>query len=123
VPNFDIIEPKITHRKARGKRSLNSANPQDELAATRIKLDGLGKRFNLEIQPNRNLLDPHFVYLTRNENRSEIMSDEHVTAQLDCFYQGKAEYRTKNGKRKKTLSQGSVAINLCGGLVTFAKSF
>lgn len=114
VPNFDIIQPKMVHhRKARGKRSLDYSS-ESKL----IQLQGLGRQFNIRIKPNVKLLDPHFVFLTRNENYSEIMPESHVQRELSCFYQGVVQhYSLEESDSNKV--EGPVALSLCGGLVSF----
>ncbi len=113
MPNFDIIQPKLV-RKTRGKRSFDSDSTSS--SSKLIQIQGLGRQFEIHVKPNKKLLDPHFVFLKRNDNVSEIMPESHVRKELPCFYQGFVQHYSQDDP--STRVEGPVALNLCGGLVS-----
>lgn len=61
----------------------------------------LQKRFQLDLKPNKHIIDPDFVALRRNNNRSEVISNGIFRAH--CQYQSK----------EPTFA----ALDICDGLV------
>jgi len=147
---MDIITPHVVHRKTRRKRSpAGEAGPHqapdegESVEEKVIKLEGLGRAFQLRLHPNPSLLNfNEFVHLFRHENHSEILSDQIVKSQLPCFYHGSASHhpqpphhprdhfpptpnhyrRTEEEDeylgRRDEMRKGRVALDICNGLVS-----
>lgn len=66
-----------------------------------LNSDKFGRKLALNLLPNHNLVDSHFVALARRDNHSRVISNEVAT--LNCYYQSKGPV--------------FAALDICDGLV------
>ncbi|XP_065207544.1 A disintegrin and metalloproteinase with thrombospondin motifs adt-1-like [Planococcus citri] len=78
-----ISEGDITSVNVNSGRSPKYANT----VSVWLNLHKFGKQLALNLQPNENLVDTHFVALSRRDNHSRVISNE--IPSLNCYFQSK----------------------------------